>query len=381
MDDLSAMPVAALSPSLRALLEAYGFDEATFASLRERLRQGTAGELQNRRTSPLSPPLTDDIVALPALASVEREALAMRGREQLARGAWAVIILAGGMATRFGGVVKASVEALPGQSFLDLKLLDVRQLAELCETTIPVYLMTSFATDASLRTLVSSLSSPRVPVHTFAQFVSLRLTPDGELFRDAAGEPSPYAPGHGDFAPALRARGVLRQLLERGVEYVAMTNIDNLAATLDPALLALHVASRRDMTFEVVRRDDADQGGTPARVDGVLQVIEGLREPAGFERSSIPWFSTNCLYFNLRALDRDFALDWFAVAKRSDGRVAIQFERLVNQLSAFLTSQALSVERDGPDARFLPVKDPAELARHRDQIASILSRRGITLAP
>ncbi len=37
----------------------------------------------------------------------------------LAEGRLAFVVLAGGMATRMGGVVKALVEPLPGRTFLD----------------------------------------------------------------------------------------------------------------------------------------------------------------------------------------------------------------------------------------------------------------------
>ena len=37
----------------------------------------------------------------------------------------------------------------------------------------------------------------------------------------------------------------------------------------------------------------------------------------------------------------------------------------------------LLVERDGPDGRFQPVKDPAELEARRPEIVLILAARGI----
>ena len=112
------------------------------------------------------------------------------------RGQVAAVILAGGMATRFGGVVKAAVEVLDGQSFLELKLNDVAAVAERADATIPVYLMTSFATDEALRQMAERLSTQRCPIKTFPQFISLRVTPQGELFEDGSGALSSHAPGH-----------------------------------------------------------------------------------------------------------------------------------------------------------------------------------------
>jgi UTP--glucose-1-phosphate uridylyltransferase len=363
--------LAGSDASLRSLLQRFGFDEHLFARLRERLRQSENADAQNRLTLPMLPPASGDLIALPPLGSPARRTLEGIGRASIRSGELAVVFLAGGMATRFGGVVKAAVEVLDGLSFLALQLRGVERVAEACQAGIPVYLMSSFASDAQLRVLASSLQSGRVPVDTFPQLISLRLTPEGELFRDAAGRLSPYAPGHGDLVPALSRAGLLATLARRGIKHIFMTNIDNLAGTLDPALLALHAAGGRSMSFEVVPRNPADQGGTPARVGGVLQVIESFRQPLDFEPASIPWFSTNCLYFTLEALRPDFPLEWFVVSKQVDGMRAVQFERLVNQLTAFLPSQGLMVERDGPDARFLPIKEPADLQSEHARIEQV----------
>ncbi|MEM7609473.1 MAG: hypothetical protein AAF411_29350, partial [Myxococcota bacterium] len=73
----------------------------------------------------------------------------------------------------------------------------------------------------------------------------------------------------------------------------------------------------------------------------------------------------------------DFDLSWFAVRKAVDGREAVQFERLVGQLSSFLDCSFLRVPRRGNDARFQPAKDPAELERRLPAIEAALRQRTI----
>ena len=51
-------------------------------------------------------------------------------------------MLNGGMATRFGGVVKGVVDVIDGRSFLELKLAQARRSGPL-----PFVIMNSFATD------------------------------------------------------------------------------------------------------------------------------------------------------------------------------------------------------------------------------------------
>lgn len=367
-----------LDPETRTLLERYGFERKTFELLRERLRSGYAEETHNRLERALDSPAPSDVVALPPLGSARRSQLHERGLAELRAGRVATVVLAGGMATRFGGVVKAAVPVLEQHTFLDLKLRDFARVAHGANTPLRVYLMTSFATheEVSRMARASDADASSLRVQAFPQFVSLRLSADGGLFRDGAGNPSPYAPGHGDLPFALRRAGILRELAQAGVRHLYMSNVDNLAATLDPAILGLHVERELELSFEVTALLSGDKGGVPARVDGKLQVVEALRYPAGFDERSIPLFSTNSFVFDVAALDRQFELTWLRVTKQVDGRPAIQFERLVNELSAFVTCGGVTVERAGADGRFLPVKDPPELVQRLPEIERVLRARG-----
>jgi UTP--glucose-1-phosphate uridylyltransferase len=365
-----------LDSDTRALLERYGFDESQFSTLRQRLVRGEFSADANRLRGRVEPPAGGDLVRLPAPGSDERNALAARGIEAMRKGQVGCVILAGGMATRFGGVVKAAVPAIGDRSFLALKLGGIRLGAEQVEARIPAFVMTSFATDAQIRGMIEELAHPSVPATAFAQFISLRLKPDGELFRDGKAL-SPYAPGHGDLSFALRSSGLLGRFIAEGGRYLYMSNVDNLAATLDPAVIGAHIASGCAVTAEVVSKDPGDAGGAPARVDGTLQIVESFRFPKDFDESIIPVFNVNSFVLDATALDHDFPLSWFVVRKKVGGQEAIQFEHLAGELTAFLKTQCLHVDREGPDGRFQPVKDPAELERRAPRIEAMLRGRGV----
>ncbi len=372
MDDLS------LDDETRALLQRYGFDRPTFEALRARLRAGEASPESNRIAGEVEPPAPGDVRPLPALGTPERAALTERGLAAIREGQVGVVTLAGGMATRFGGVVKAAVEALEGHSFLDLKLRDLASLARRAGGgRIPAYLMTSFATHDAVTALGAELSSAEAPVQAFPQFISLRLTPEGDLFRDADGGPSPYAPGHGDLPFALQRASILDAFRANGGRWLYMSNVDNLGATLDPAVIGAHLESGKKATAEVVRKLPGDKGGAPARVDGVLQIVEAFRFPEGFDQDRVEVFNTNSFVLDAEALAQGFDLSWFAVQKAVDGRPAVQFERLVGQVTAFVDSGFLEVPRSGADGRFQPVKDPSELEQRRPEIRELLTARGV----
>ena len=334
------------------------------------------GPTQNHLTGKVEPPDEGDLQALPPMGGDVRKALGNRGEEAMRQGEVAAVILAGGMATRFGGVVKAAVEVLDGQSFLELKLKDIAAVAERADATIPVYLMTSFATDDAIRRMAEPLSTPRCPIKTFPQFISLRVTPEGELFEDGSGALSSHAPGHGDLTFALRRSGILKDFRDRGGRVLMMSNVDNLTATLDPAIIGAHLESGAALTAEMAPKEPGDQGGAPARVDGRAQIVEAFRFPEDFDQDRIPVFNTNTFVLDAESIDQDFQLTWFAVNKTVDGKPAVQFERLVGELTAFLPSKFLRVERHGPDARFQPIKTPDDIAKELPDIVKALKARG-----
>jgi UTP--glucose-1-phosphate uridylyltransferase len=346
-----------LDDDSRAILERYHFDEPLFERLQARVADGTLSKESNCVRGEIEP-LPD--VQLTELDRTHEAA----GREAIASGEVAAAVLNGGMATRFGGVVKGTVEAVDGRSFLEWKLLDAEQAG------VPMVVMNSFATDEATRAFVAALEVPQ-PLF-FAQSVSLRLNRDGSLFVEDDGKATPYAPGHGDFVHSLRREGVLDNLRARGVRLLLLSNVDNLAARIDPAVVGAHLVGERPVTLEVTQKAPGDTGGAPALVGGRPMAVEGFRFPTGFDQDRISVFATNCFVFDLDALDRDYDLSWLYVEKEVSGRPAVQLEQLVNEVTRFQPTTFLQVPRTGLQGRFFPVKTPEDLDAAREPLRELL---------
>ena len=353
-----------------AVLERFGFDEALFESLRARVTAGELSSESNLIRGSIEPPDEGDLTRLPAPGDARYDDVRQTGLDALRRGEVAQVVLAGGMATRFGGVVKAVLTAVDGKSFLEAKLEQTAALEREVGVHVPVALMSSFATDAAIREHVAErgLGDPFV----FNQFVSLRLDSEGELFRDADGSASLYAPGHGDLFEAVQRSGTLAALRELGVRVVTVSNVDNLGARVDPVVVGAHLVAGRPLTCEVARKE-GDMGGAPARVDGRLQLVEGPRFPPSFDQELVPVFNTNTTVFDLEALAGDYDLSWLYVLKDVDGRRVVQLERLYHEVSAFVPAQYLEVPRRGSRGRFLPIKTPADLEHAQADLRELVS--------
>jgi UTP--glucose-1-phosphate uridylyltransferase len=359
-----------LDAGTQELLRRYGFDAAVFDGLRGRVASGELSQGSNVVRGVVEPPDESELTRLPERGTEEWTVARETGLEAIRSGRVAQAVLAGGMATRFGGVVKGAVEALDGRSFLSWKLGETAALGDALGVEIPVVLMTSFQTDDETRAHVAALGVPE-PLW-FTQSVSLRLEEDGALFLEA-GRPSPYAPGHGDLVSGIRASGTLDRLRRRGVEQVAISNVDNLGARLDPVVVGAHIAADRSLTVEVAAKE-GDLGGAPARVEGTLGLLEGPQFPPEFDQDRIRVFNTNSAIVLLDALDRDFELPWLHVRKQVDGRTAVQLERLYHQISWQLETTFLEVPRAGPYGRFFPIKEPEDLEHARVGLRELLSR-------
>src|SRR5512141_382243 len=107
-----------IDAATRKELARFGFDEAQLAAF--------AARAATKESTTIAGAITGldatDTSTLPPPGTPEYDGLVTRGKQALARGEVGVVILAGGMATRFGGVVKASVPVTGTKSFLAVKV-------------------------------------------------------------------------------------------------------------------------------------------------------------------------------------------------------------------------------------------------------------------
>ncbi len=377
-----ARQVAGLPTTVRSRLDSAGFDDARFLEQAATLRQGNAATRRRDRNTvrgEVRVPRADELSALPEAGSDAYVRLSERGRRALEEGQLAVCAMAGGMATRMGGVVKALVEVMEGRTFLDLRLGEIRNASKRAGRAVPLWLMTSEATHEPLREALAKADAS-ASVACFMQNLSLRLTSDGDLFQDASGAPSVYATGHGDLVDALRRASLLAAFRAEGGKYVWITNIDNVGASIDEAVLG-HFLERVDDGFSVqceVCSKVGDRGGIPVFAEGKLQVLEEFRLPPSFDPTAVDVFNTNTFLVTADALAQaEIRWTYFEVEKQVEGKAAVQFERLLQEITAALPTSYLRVERHGVQSRFLPVKDFDELERRRAEIEAVARARGM----
>ena len=348
----------------------------SFQDLLAQVRSGVLRADSHRIDAARIAPLTAaHTVEIATLEDGERSRLRDAGLRALRTGRLGRLILNGGMATRFGGGVKALAEVFPGKNFLTLKLEHMTHAErELDVAPVPVALLTSFNThDATGEALDTHSHYGRRPEELVRVLQSDMPRIDlSQGYAEARPLASRSATGHGDFLFALYRRGIVDAWLDRGISHIDFSNIDNLGATLDPVLLGRVIESGAAMVVEVARKE-ADKGGAACLLDGTPTVLEGPYFPPHFEHDQLPLFNTNNLWLDLRVLrklaTRPTPLPWHLVEKRLDGQRMGQFERFAIDLCRLVPSLGfITVPRDGLTGRFFPIKTPTDLETSREAL-------------
>ena len=340
----------------------------TFARYERRLREGEGGMVPEADIEPLA-----DVLPVDSLPAGDESALDRA----------VVLKLNGGLGTSMGMTkAKSLLEVKDGLSFLDITVRQVLGLRERHGARIPLLLMNSFATrDDTLAALerYPKLAVDGLPLDFLQGRVPKLLADSYDPVSWPADPGQEWAPpGHGEVFAALAASGLLAELLERGYEYVFLSNSDNLGAVLEPRILGWFAAEGLPFASEVVDRTEGDKKGghlARRRSDGRLLVRETAQvleaDQAAFEDVSVHrYFNCNNIWLNLRALERALAerdgvleLQLIVNRKTVDPRDSSSPEVL--QLETAMGS-AIGVFDDAdavhsPRGRFVPVKKTNDL--------------------
>jgi len=190
-------------------------------------------------------------------------------------------------------------------------------------------------------------------VKFFKQYESFRLTPDNLVFMCNGVDPSLYPCGNGDAVPALRDSGILDDFLTHGGKHVVVTDVDNILASVDPKIVGQHIVSGRCVTCEVVHKTKLDVGGLLCRHMGIDQVVDMSRISPTSDTSNLNWFSTETMVVDASLDFSEVKWSWHRKKKAVDGRLAVQHERYLHDLTEAFKTQFVSVARGG---RYMQVK-------------------------
>ncbi|MEA1973473.1 MAG: UTP--glucose-1-phosphate uridylyltransferase, partial [Candidatus Cloacimonadota bacterium] len=288
----------------------------------------------------------------------------------------AVIKLNGGLGTSMG--LKKAKSLLPvkdGLSFLDIIAKQILNIRQKSDVQIPLILMNSFNTSYdSLNELskYDNLKINDIPLDFLQNKFPKILQKDLTFLDDQDKKLNWNPPGHGDIYITLAQTKLIETLLDKGYEYLFISNSDNLGAIIDNKILNYFAKENLPFMMEVCSRTEADKkGGHLAQTkEGQLLLRETAQCPKNeiseFEDVNIyKYFNTNNLWVNLKGLkykleinNNMMLLPLIMNKKIVNDKHIYQIESAMGSaISSFKRSQALIV----PRSRFAPVKKTNDL--------------------
>jgi UTP--glucose-1-phosphate uridylyltransferase len=233
--------------------------------------------------------------------------------------------------------------------------------------------MDSFNTHDETLKVISKYHNVKARIESFNQSRFPRIVKDSmlPLPEDHVGHKDDwFPPGHGDVYRAFANSGLLDKLIEEGKEYVFISNIDNLGATVDFRILNWMDQNKSDFIMEVTDKTRADvKGGTLIDYDGKPKLFEIAQCPSDKvdEFKSIKKFkifNTNNLWVSLKAIKefvssgKDKGMDVIINPKKARGKEILQLETACGAaIEFFNNARGVNVDR----RRFLPVKSTSDL--------------------
>jgi UDP-N-acetylglucosamine pyrophosphorylase len=381
-----------LEEALRKMREA-GLSDAACASFERAWRQAVSGDAGLIPEATIEP--ATDIPAMDEVASVAADPALF---DKLC-----VIKLNGGLGTSMGlEKAKSLIPVKDGLTFLDFIARQILWLRRQHGTGGPRFLlMDSFSTSADTLGYLSKYPDlGRGEPLDFLQSKVPKLCAD--TFRPVAWPRDPdlewCPPGHGDLYPSLLGSGWLDRLASEGIEYLFVSNSDNLGATVDAGLLAYFAGSGLSFLMEVAGRTPSDRkGGHLARrkTDGRLVLREVAQCPRGDEDAFQDiarhrYFNTNTLWMRVSDLRAALAehggalpLPLIKNTKTVDPRDAssakvFQLETAMGAaIECFAKSGAVLV----PRTRFAPVKTTSDLLALRSDAFRVSGDERVELVP
>lgn len=372
------MQAAAVSESaIRAFERAYGM-----------LERNESAMLPESGIQPVtSLPSAND---LPAPGAEEKRTLLSRT---------AILKLNGGLGTSMGlEKAKSLLEVRPGITFLDLIARQIVKFRENSGANVRFLLMNSFSTSADTRAFLAN--HPELGDPDAVELLQNK-TPkiDATTLEPAVWPSNPdlewCPPGHGDLYTVLHASGALEKLPASGIDFIFVSNSDNLGATLDPALLKWFAESGAPFAMEVTSRTPSDRkGGHLACRDGGLVLRESAQCPdedtdAFQDISRHRYFNTNNLWLRLDrlrdALEKSGGFLPLPVIRNrktvdprdKNSQAVFQLETAMGAaIECFPDSAAIEV----PRTRFAPVKTTGDLLTLRSDAYVIGDDGSVKLA-
>jgi UDP-N-acetylglucosamine pyrophosphorylase/galactokinase/mevalonate kinase-like predicted kinase len=339
----------------------YGFDRSSHAHMTDLLKKGEIGLAQNRMPSSMSVEDVPEYNVYHFENETADNELYRIGSTSLNNNEIAVVSFAGGMGSRWthGAAVVKPINPFVRigdnfRTFIEMHLAKSARTGEIYGHRVPHVFTTSYLTHDAIRTYLNNfnyfgykdklyLSPAKSIAHRvypmerdlrfyWEQQLQQKMDENIQKVQDShrsaliewsksKGEGEDYRennpvlrfnpPGHWYEIPNLLKNGVLATMIQDhpDLKYLLCHNIDTLGVHIDPDLLGLHIKNGSCLTYEVTPRRIKDAGGGLAKINGHVQLVEGLALPCDEDEYRLSYYNTLTNWVNIDLLLEYFGLN------------------------------------------------------------------------
>lgn len=213
----------------------------------------------------------------------QMKAARSRGEQALRDGRIGMVLVAGGQGTRLGFDLPKGmfpIGPLSNRTLFQMHVDSLRGAMKKYQCEIPLFIMTSPATDQDTRDYFAQNDNLGLPAHLlliFQQGIMPAIDAmSGKVLLESKSQIAVGPDGHGGIVEAMKKNGILDDCQSKGIEHLFYAQVDNpLVTACDPLLIGHHLESGSEMTTQVVKKRFAkEKVGNVVAVDGKTQIIE-----------------------------------------------------------------------------------------------------------
>ncbi len=293
------------------------------------------GRLASPKTATLKPP---DIIPVPQGEVQKTRASDAKeiGESAIGEGKASVVTVAGGLGTRLGADRPKGtlpISTIMGKSIFQLHAEKILANTKRYDTVIPWYIMTSSNNDEMTRKFFEDnnfFGLNKEDVSFFTQGVLPVIDFNGKLLMDSKSNIVISPNGHGGTLFALREKGILSDMNERGIKHIFYHQVDNvLIKIVDPIYLGYHISEGAKMSPKVVRKTNPEEKvGIIGIRDGHLDTIEYSELSDGEKHTRNP---DGTLKFGMGS-PAIYLLDVDFVEKINEGSLTLPYHEAVKKV-------------------------------------------------
>jgi UTP--glucose-1-phosphate uridylyltransferase len=306
-----------------------------------------------------------------------------------------VIKLNGGLGTSMGMKgAKSQLQVKDSLNFVEICVKQIEKLREISGYNVPLIFMNSFNTQSDTEKNLLNLNFENDNLPAF--FIENK-SPKLKKFNENDYIPASYSqnpelewapPGHADVYPSLFENGLLQDMKNKGYEYLFISNVDNLGATLDFEVVEKVMELDSPFVMEVSQRTENDKKGGHLAIDNLNRNYI-LRESAQVKTEDsddfqnykkYKFFNTNSIWIKIEELIKIMnqnkgVLDLPLIINKkninpsdSKSEEIIQLESAMGSaISLFSNAKIILV----PSDRFIPVKNTSNLLYLRSDLVDM----------